>query len=311
MSAPHPSAQSASPASASPALGDEPGRAILLVLAATAMFSVSDTLAKQLSGSLPAIEITWLRWIGFVLIMSPSIVLSGGRTLRTRAPGLQFLRTLGVLGSAVFFIAGLHYLPIASASAIAFVAPLLVTALSIPFLGEQVGPRRWAAVVVGLIGMLVVIRPGSGTFGLAALLPFLSAVSWAFALIVTRKLGGIDRTSTTMTYSALVGLAALTLAVPFDWVTPSLHHLGLAAAMAIASTAAQFFVVMAYRLGRASVLAPVSYVQLVWAGLLGFLVFGNIPDGWTLIGAGIIMASGIYTAHRERVVARAKRRSAG
>jgi drug/metabolite transporter (DMT)-like permease len=292
--------------SAAPALGDEPLRGIVLVVAAMALFAVSDAISKHLAASLPAIEIAWLRWVGFVLIMSPTILHSRGRVLRSHAPVLQVLRTFGLLGSALFFIAGLAYLPLASASAIAFAAPLLVTALSIPLLGEKVGLRRWLAVGAGLIGVLVVIRPGSGTFGLAALLPLLSAVAWAFGMIVTRKLGGIDHASTTMTYSALVGLAVLTVFVPFEWRNPSASELGFAAAMAVAATAAQFLVVSAYRLARASVLAPVSYSQLLWSGLLGLFAFGNVPDLWTLVGAAIIIGSGIYTAHRERAEARAR-----
>jgi drug/metabolite transporter (DMT)-like permease len=290
-----------------PAFSDEPLRGILLILGATALFSVSDTAAKHLSASLPAIQIAWLRWVGFTLLMAPIVLRSRGLVLRSRAPRLQVLRTFGLLGSALFFIGGLHYLPLASAAAIAFAAPLVVTALSIPLLGEKVGPRRWAAVATGLLGVLVVIRPGSGTVGAAALLPLLSAVSWAFAMIVTRKLGSIDRASTTMTYSALVGLAALTMIVPLNWTEPSPVELALAGGMAVASTAAQFLVVSAYRLARASVLAPISYSQLVWSGLLGFFVFGNIPDGWTLVGATIIIGSGLYTAHRERIAGRERR----
>ncbi|WP_346767148.1 DMT family transporter [Enterovirga aerilata] len=311
MSASHPTAQRAPAEIAAPTLADEPLRGILLVAAAMALFAVSDAVSKHLSAALPATEIAWLRWVGFAAIMAPFVLRAPRRILRSRAPWLQVLRTLGLLGSALFFIAGLRYLPLASASAIAFAAPLMVTALSIPLLGEKVGARRWAAVAVGLVGVLVVIRPGSGTFGPAALLPLLSAVSWAFGMIVTRKLGGLDAAPTTMAYSALVGLAVLTLLVPVGWTTPTLPQIGLAAGMALASTAAQFLVVTAYRLGRASVLAPVSYSQLVWSGLLGFLVFGNVPDAWTLLGAAIIIASGLYTAHRERIAYRTRRAETG
>ncbi len=307
MPTPSPIAPSAHDTSAAPVLSDEPLRGIVLIVAAMALFSLSDAIAKHLAALLPAIEIAWLRWVGFVVIMAPIVLHSGGKTLRSRAPVLQVARTLGLLGSALFFIAGLAYLPLASAAAIAFVAPLLVTALSIPLLGETVGIRRWAAVAVGMVGVLIVIRPGSGTFGAAALLPLLSAISWAFGMIFTRKLGGIDRASTTMTYSALAGLLLLSAAVPLDWATPSSTQLGLAACMALASTAAQFLVVTAYRFGRASVLAPVSYSQLLWSGILGVVAFGTIPDAWTLVGAAIIMASGVYTAHRERVVMRERR----
>ena len=295
-----------SPAATSAGAADDPLRGIALVVVAMASFSVSDAAAKYLSASLPAIEIAWLRWVGFFAIMLPFIVRSRGAALRSRAPLLQVARTFGLLGSACFFILSLHYLPLATAAAIAFAAPLLVTALSIPLLGESVGPRRWAAVVAGLIGVLVVIRPGTGTFGVAAVYPLLSAVSWAFGMIATRKISQLDDARTTMSYSALVGLAALSLLVPFEWVAPEPPQLALAMLMAIASTAAQFLVVTAYRLARASVLAPISYSQLIWSGLLGLFVFGNVPDVWTLVGTAIIIGSGVYTAHRERVTARAR-----
>jgi drug/metabolite transporter (DMT)-like permease len=285
---------------------DDPLRGIVLVLVAMASFSVSDAVAKHLSFSTAAIQIAWLRWLGFLLIMAPCILASRGAVLRSRAPLLQLMRTLGILGSAVFFIAGLGNLPLADAAAITFVAPLLVTALSIPLLREPVGPRRWAAVVVGLIGVLIVIRPGSGAVGSAAVFPLLSALSWAFGMVFTRKLGGIDGAGTTMSYSALAGFVVLSLLVPFDWKQPALPELGFAALMAVASTAGQFLVVTAYRLARASILAPISYSQLVWSGLLGLFVFGNMPDAWTLLGVAIIIASGVYTAHRERVTSRSR-----
>lgn len=269
-----------------------------------ASFSVSDVIAKYLSQALPAIQIAWLRWVGFVCIMLPFLLGSRGRILQSRAPWLQVGRTFGLLGSAIFFILSLHYLPLASASAIAFAAPLIVTALSIPLLGEVVGARRWAAVVAGLIGVVIVIRPGSGTFGVAALFPLLSAVSWAFGMIITRKTSLLDNAKTTMSYSALVGLAVLSLAVPFDWTSPEPHHLALALVMAVASTAAQFLVVTAYRHARASVLAPISYSQLIWSVLLGYVVFANVPDAFTFVGAAVIIGSGIYAAHRERVETR-------
>lgn len=284
--------------------GDDPLRGILLVTFAMVSFSVSDATAKHLSASLPAVEIAWLRWIGFVGIMAPFIIGSRGAVLRSRAPWLQVGRCFGLVGSASFFILGLHYLPLATAAAIAFASPLLVTALSIPLLGERVGPRRWAAVLVGLAGVLIVVRPGTGSIGAAAILPLLSAVSWAVGMILTRKISLIDPPKVTMSYSALGGLVILSFAVPFEWQPPTSSQVGLALFMAVASTAAQFLVVIAYRHANASLLAPMSYSQLVWSGLLGLLVFGNVPDAWTLVGAAVIIGSGIYTAHRERVTSR-------
>jgi drug/metabolite transporter (DMT)-like permease len=224
------------------------------------------------------------------------------RSLRSQRPSLQALRALGVLGSAIFFIMGLGFLPMAEATAIAFVSPVIVTALSIPILGEVVGWRRWSAVAVGLLGVLIVVRPGAGAFDTAAVFPILSAASWAVALVVTRKMSGSDGPLVSLTYAAVVGVLVTSAIVPFGWVTPGWREIGLGLVTGVASTIAQWLVVLAFQQARASVLAPFSYSQLIWSGLLGYLIFGSVPDGWTLVGAGVIIASGLYTAHRERTV---------
>lgn len=283
---------------------DEPLQGILLVLAAMMSFSGSDALSKFLAGSLPPIEIAWLRWLGFVLFLTPSIVASRGRVLVTHAPLFEVLRALGLLGSSVLFIFALRGLPLASATTIGFVSPVLVTVLSIPLLGESVGARRWAAVAVGLVGVVIVVRPGAASFDPAAVLPLLSALCWAFGVIFTRKASASDGPVTAMAYTALVGFAILSPMVVSDWVTPTPGQFALAAAMATFATGGQFLIALAYRRAPASVLAPFSYVQLVSAAALGFLVFGSVPDGWTATGAAVIIASGLYTAHRERVRAR-------
>jgi drug/metabolite transporter (DMT)-like permease len=282
---------------------DRPLRGIALMLAALAFFSCSDAASKLMTASLPAVEVAWLRFCVFTLLMLGVTVFSGGRSaLRSRRPGLQALRALGVMGSSILFIMGLAFLPMAEATAISFVSPLMVTALSIPILGEVVGWRRWSAVAVGLLGVLIVVRPGTGAFDTAAIFPLLSATSWAVALVVTRKMSGADGPLVALTYAATVGLLVTSAIVPFEWVNPGWREIGLALVTGGASTIAQWLVVLAFQKARASVLAPFSYSQLVWSGLLGFLVFGSVPDGWTLIGAAVIIASGLYTAHRERTV---------
>jgi drug/metabolite transporter (DMT)-like permease len=211
------------------------------------------------------------------------------------------LRGLGTVASALFFISSLPFLPMADATAINFISPILITALAVLFLREQVGWRRWTAALVGLLGVLIVIRPGTGAFQMAALLPLLAAASWAGTAIVTRLMSGTDHPTTTLTYSALVGLGVLTVMMPFVWVTPTWTEAGLALVMGLLSTAGHGLVVLGYRHASASVVAPFSYVQLIWAGALGFLVFGSSPDQFTFLGAGIIVSSGLYTAYRERV----------
>jgi drug/metabolite transporter (DMT)-like permease len=206
--------------------------------------------------------------------------------------------------AGVFFVV-IHLrpavLPIAETSATAFVSPLFVTALSIVFLGESVGVRRWLATAVGLIGVMVILRPGSNAFHAAAFFPLVSALAWACTLIMTRMLSGREHAITTMTYSSIAGACVMCALVPFVWVTPSWHDILFGVLIGVASTAGQWIVVLAFRYGDASVLAPFSYTQLLWVSILGFLIFGEVPDIWTVVGAAFIVTSGLYTAHRERL----------
>jgi drug/metabolite transporter (DMT)-like permease len=207
------------------------------------------------------------------------------------------------------FTTGLRFLPVADATAIYFISPILIMALSIPFLGEVVGWRRWSAAFVGLLGVIIVIRPGTGAFGAAAFLPVLSATCWASAAIVTRKMSGRDHPLTTLAYSALVGFLVLSVILPFVWVTPGWESVGIGLCVGIVSTIGHWLVILAYRHASASGIAPFSYVQLIWAGALGYLVFGALPDAWTILGAGIIAASGLYTAYRESIRAMSQRQA--
>jgi drug/metabolite transporter (DMT)-like permease len=285
-----------------PARADRPFRGIALILASTVFLGLSDVTSKYLSATLPSIEIAWIRFLVFALVMVPAM-LPGSHlfALRTVRPGLQVMRGVALLGSSLFFISGLRFLPIAEASATGFVSPLLVTALSIVFLGESVGVRRWLATAVGLIGVLIILRPGSSAFHPAAFFPLVSALSWACMLIMTRMMSGREAVMTTMTYSAIVGIGILTALVPLVWVAPSWHDILFGILIGVASTAGQWIVVLAFRYADASVLAPFSYTQLLWVSILGFLVFGEVPDIWTVTGAVFVVASGLYTAHRERL----------
>jgi drug/metabolite transporter (DMT)-like permease len=285
-----------------PARADRPFKGIALILASTVFLGTSDVTAKYLSATLPSIEIAWIRFLVFALIMSPAMLPGSPLyALKSSRPGLQLLRGAALVGSSLFFISGLRFLPIAEASATGFVAPLFVTALSIIFLGEKVGMRRWIATAVGLVGVIIILRPGTGAFHPAAFFPLVSALAWACTLIMTRMMSGSDRAITTMTYSAVAGLCILSAMVPFVWVTPTWHDIMFGILIGVASTAGQWIVVLAFRYADASVLAPFSYTQLLWVSILGFLVFGEVPDIWTITGAAFIVASGLYTAHRERI----------
>ncbi len=285
-----------------PARTDRPFKGIALMLASTVFLGSSDVTAKYLSATLPSIEIAWIRFVVFALIMVPAMV-PGKRlfALKTGRLGLQLARGAALLGSSLLFITGLRYLPIAEASATGFVSPLFVTALSIILLSERVGIRRWLATAAGLIGVLIILRPGTSAFHVAAFFPIASALCWAITLIMTRMMSGKEPAITTMTYSSIAGVAIVSALAPFVWVTPSWHDILFGILIGVASTAGQWIVVLAFRYADASVLAPFSYSQLLWVSILGFLVFGEVPDIWTVVGAVFIVSSGLYTAHRERV----------
>jgi drug/metabolite transporter (DMT)-like permease len=291
-----------STAPSAPARSDRPFKGIALILASTVFLGTSDVTAKYLSATLPSIEIAWIRFLVFALIMVPAMLPGTPLyALHTKNLPLQLMRGAALLGSSLFFISGLRFLPIAEASATGFVAPLFVTALSIIFLSEKVGVRRWIATALGLVGVIIILRPGSGAFHPAAFFPLVSALAWAGTLIMTRMMSGKERAITTMTYSSIAGVCILSALVPAVWVTPSWHDILFGILIGIASTAGQWIVVLAFRYADASVLAPFSYSQLVWVSSLGFLVFGEVPDIWTIVGAAFIVASGLYTAHRERL----------
>lgn len=278
--------------------------AIVQVLAGVVLFSMSDAMAKFLRESLPAPEIAWLRYVVFVLF---GVALAGRRRFTAvwpRRPGLQVLRGVTLVGSAVLFIAGLSHLQMAEASALSFVSPAFITALSVLFLGEQVGIRRWTATLVGLAGVLIVIRPGGEALQSAALFPLASAACWGVCMIVTRMMGTEDRSETTLLWSAAVGLILLTAMLPFGFVRPSLSEVGLGICLGAAASGGQYLLILAYRRAKASLLAPFSYLQLLSSAALGYLVFGSVPDAAAFLGAAVIIASGLYIVHRERVRAR-------
>lgn len=284
---------------------DRPLLAIGFVLSAIVIFSIMDGIAKYLTGFYPALQVVWGRYFFNAVFLLPWLVLVWrNRPMATGQPKLQIVRGLFMLGSSGFFVTGLSFLPLAQATAIGFVAPLMVTALSIPLLGEKVGPRRWAAVLVGFIGMLIIIRPGTDQFHPAAIFPVLSATSWALGLIITRRMRHAERPVTTLFYTCVVGLALISAAAPFVWVAARMDYWLLMAAMGLLSVTGQYLLIRGFNIASASVLAPFSYSSLIWTTMIGYIVFHSVPDGWTWVGAGIMISSGIYVWHRERVNAR-------
>lgn len=277
-----------------------PLRGILAMVAGTALFACGDVFAKMLTPELPPLMIAWMRYAVFaMLILGFLLATRGVRGLASQRPGLQIVRGLGMLGSAVFFMSGIVFLPVADATAIFFILPILLTAFAVIFLNEVVGWRRWAAAVIGFCGVLIVMRPGTDAFQIASLFPVLAATSWAIAGTITRYVSARDAPVTTLAWSALVGFVIASFAVPFFWVAPQADQIRIALAMGLVSSAGHGLVVLALRDASASLVAPYAYGQIVWAGALAFIAFGTLPDRHTILGACVITGAGTYISYRE------------
>ncbi len=277
-------------------------RGILLMCAGVSMFPFMNAAVKLLALHYPAAQITWARFTGHLIVML-IVFLPQYRwsLLRTRKPAVQIGRSLLMLGSNLVFVMAIGTVPLATASAIGFTSPLIVTALSVPLLGEQVGWRRWSAVLVGFVGALIVIRPSSGLHNPAVLLLLASSFAYALYQIATRWVGRYDNAATGIIFAALLGSLGMSLVMPFIFVMPnSLTDWLMFASLGLMGGFGHYLVIRAFQLGPAAVIAPLGYVELVGTTVLGYLIFGNFPDLWTWLGAGVIIASGIYIAFRER-----------
>ena len=281
--------------------GDDFLRGGALMLGATLLFSLSDVMAKYITESVPTVQLAAIRYAVFVAMAASPLLRSRRASMRSRRPALQILRGLSVVASALCFILSLAHLPIAEATAINFVTPLLITVLAVPVLGEVVRPQGWIAVLVGFGGMLVVVRPGAHGLQPAALLVLLSSLFWSVAMLATRKLAVIDRPGVTLLWTAATGLVLLLSILPFFLAPMTWPLAGLSVALGVVASAGQWLAVLAYRHARASALAPLGYAQLIWSSALGLLVFGNVPDRWVMVGAVIIALSGLFIVHGERV----------
>lgn len=276
---------------------------IALMCGAVACFACIDTTAKYLGRHFDILEVSWARYVSaLVLALLVFNPVTRPGLLRTRRPGLQIGRSALLLSTTLLNFGALKYLQLDQALAITFSTPLMVAALAGPMLGEWIGPRRWAAIVVGLVGVLIVLQPGFGSVHPAALMSLLSAICASFYAIATRVLSRYDSDATTLFYSNLLGVLLLTPLMPFVWTTPTDPLLiGLMIMFGGFGSLGHFLLIVAHRHTPASILSPFSYSQLLWATTLGFVVFGDVPNRWTLTGAAVVIASGLYLVHRERV----------
>lgn len=277
-------------------------RGIAYMLLATACFATLDASAKLMTREMSVVQAVWGRYLFNFLLFAPLLLttVSPRRLVATRRLGVQLLRAVFLVGATFAFWIGLSYLPLAEAVTLGFVSPLLVTALSVPLLGEKVGVHRWSAVLVGLAGVLIIVRPGVGVMHWAVAMPLLTALSYAFYQILTRILSRTDEALTSLFYGALGGVVLTSLAVPFVWVWPTWQQWLALAWLGLLGGVGHFLLIRAFTAAPASMLAPFNYSGLLWATLLGWLLFGDLPDGWTLAGAAVIVASGLYILQRER-----------
>lgn len=279
-------------------------RAIGWMMAAIFLFAVMDAMIKWQGATYPVLQIVFFRSAFGLLVTLPAVLRDGRRLLATRHPVLHGLRSaLGFLALILFF-AAFTMMPFADVYAISFAAPLAITALSVPMLGEQVGWRRWTAVVVGLGGVIVMVRPGTGVFDPAALLALGGTLAYALAMILVRRLSRTDSNVAIVFYFGIFSALLSGLTLPFVWRTPAWHDLPWLILIGIVGGSAQLILTQAYRLAPPSLLTPFEYVAMIWAVLFGWLFWSELPDAVFYAGAALVVGSGLYLLHRETVLAR-------
>ena len=304
------------PASSQAALHqDRPIFGIALINLAVVVFTGMDAVIKGVSETFPTGELVFFRNLFAFGPILGFMIWQGGVVLRSRHIRGHLLR--GLFGVSAMYCYFLSYklLPLSDAIALGLSGPIFLTILSIPFLGEHVGVRRWSACIVGFIGVLIMTRPGAGVWQPEALVPLLAAVFYALAMISIRKLTGTEGSGTIVFYftvfASLAGLATAPLGA-FDpalaWVWPSLSEWLIVLAIGLMGGCGQILMTIAYRSAPVSLVAPFDYMALVYGFMLGFLFFAEVPDAYLIIGGATVVASGVYIVHRETVVARQRRR---
>ncbi|MBL4874593.1 MAG: DMT family transporter [Rhodobacteraceae bacterium] len=292
---------------------------------ASVFFSFTDMSVKLLSGDYALHEIILIRSIiGLTVLVTIIVPLEGGWTvLRTKRLPIHILRGLLVVMANMAFFLGLAAMPLADAVAIFFISPLLITMFSVLFLGETVGPRRWVAVIMGLAGVIIMVRPGSASFQLAALLPLIAAVAYAGIHIITRKIGGTEKAGTLTFYAQIMLLFAAVLmgltvgdgrfagngdpSLDFllrGWIWPSNGDWWILLLLGVSSTFAVYFINQAYRLCEAGLAAPFEYTAMVLAIFWGVILFGEWPDASAWVGISLIIGGGLFMLWREAVASR-------
>ena len=283
-------------------------RGIGLFLATVLIFACLDTLSKYMTDELHVIQIAWGRYLFssvFLLVLVPRY--GAIRPLRSARPWFQIVRAALLAAVSLMFFTAVSYLPLVDVTAIGFLAPLILTGLGHFVLRERVGIRRWMAITVGFVGVLVIIRPGFSAFHWAVLIALAMAASNALYQLATRMLAGVDSAQTTIFFTNLVGTVGFSLLIPFFWTPPGLFGWVSLAALGFLGGLGHYLLIQAFAYAPVSMLAPFSYTAIVWVTISGYLVFHQLPDLWTVIGAAIIIGSGIYVLYREAYLRRVGR----
>jgi len=278
-------------------------KAISFNLLAWVMLPIMDGFAKYLSVDMPVLQITWARYFFTVVFTLPVMFFFYRKQLVwTDKPKLQLVRGLILLFANISFFYAISVISLAKALTLAFIAPLIVTAFSPMLLGEKVGVRRWTAVIIGFVGSLVVIRPGFVELNLASFSALGTGVMYGFYLIITRKLSTSDNPLLTLLLTGVVGLVAVSGAMPFVWVNPSLSQWSMMVSIGIFACVGHLFLILSLKYADASKLAPFSYFEIITNITIGYYFFSDFPDNWTFLGLAIIVISGIYISRREATI---------
>jgi drug/metabolite transporter (DMT)-like permease len=274
---------------------------ILLILAAGLLLASQDALSKSLTAVYPLLLVVWLRYLSqSVLMLALFAPRMGLNLLRTQRPWLQLVRGLSLVAITLLFYSALRFIPLGEATAVIFLAPLVVIVLSATWLKEHISRGLWLSVGVGLLGVLLIVRPGGALFTPAILLPLGAAFCFGLYQLLTRRLSATDHPATSNFLSALVGTLSVSVLLPWFWQTPTLVDGLLMATLGATAMTGHMLLTHAYRFGSAASLAPFTYVQIVTATLLGMLFFDHTPDLWAILGMAVIILSGAALAWGQR-----------
>jgi len=279
----------------------QPTLGILLILAAGLLLASQDALSKSLTAVYPLLLVVWLRYLSqSVLMLALFAPRMGLNLLRTQRPWLQLVRGLSLVAITLLFYSALRFIPLGEATAVIFLAPLVVIVLSATWLKEHISRGLWLSVGVGLLGVLLIVRPGGALFTPAILLPLGAAFCFGLYQLLTRRLSATDHPATSNFLSALVGTLSVSVLLPWFWQTPTLVDGLLMATLGATAMTGHMLLTHAYRFGSAASLAPFTYVQIVTATLLGMLFFDHTPDMWAILGMAVIILSGAALAWGQR-----------